>query len=1324
MLELLREQEEERRLAAVPLADSLIRACASASDGGHRAMERAQATAYEALRCGKADSGNHNSSSEHRVGSDSRLENAVFEKGVKRFVAGQRQGGPVAWNGGSKNQENELLFFDDENNHNTGSINNIVDVDGYGSGGVVDQHRPRQQLRPRSKADVRREDLLSAASRATRHHMEPEWAAVELLECIDDELNPDRGPKQQQEHSSQMMSAIRVLPAPVAGDLFVTCAARGNIGVILYYYAEGLPIDHSHTTLKYQALHAAVEFGHLDSARLLVTMGAKVDARGGTDDRSPLFLAALAKRWDACAWLLEVGASKNLRDKKGLTAYQAMAGSSDPEVAGRSGMLTDPPQRVVSVACKGITRNSLHLTWSEPLRSYDEEVFVGYLVEWRPMRPRPVCVAHSRHVAERVRPPRTGKKKRGRAAWKGAETRPETAGESTNMHDMRAPLLLSISGALRAEGLLNQRPNTRGGETNVDADGCPAQALPWETREVESNVLKLKRLHPATNYMVRVSARTLAGYGVPSREALLRTRMAPPSAPMEAANMVSATPNSITVGWVPPKFENGAPITRYEIQRLVLDQNHPDWDKGRESITTGGDESLTTTTRDDSSTSCSGSSSGSGSSSSSGSSKSDAGETVSATTITGSNGCSSSSKEKKKKKTPNADADEVSFPSVLGGESGPGSGSTGGDRKQVGVWIGQRTDKMLPYSTAAGLPTYCRALFRVRAENSAGWGRWSPSSDALEAQDIILPVKRGATHMLMRWFNKPEGDVLKWELSRRVFRYGTDFRGDDDDTWLVCSRDIPGLRGGESTFRCKGLMPGTEYQFRLRSYSNGAWQAKEESIVSSPFKTICSPPDAPPECPQTRQLAADPLVPGGLTDAGALLSAETVGRVDRTRDTRGDGGGGGGGGGGVKNDVTVGIGENAVISSAGQGAVAAAAAAVFRGKPQAEAEEGDVGSLRECRRGYNDSFDDDNDDVKQNSIATSSAAEVDIAGTCNNDNNKNSNRGKGAGVAAGSGSDNRKRTSSDQGRNRQRGCQEAGGEEEDKDRAGRELMDVRREWLLSDDEPEAPRQILMLPALRNAPMEREDEACEKGRVEQGETKGDERFAAEATESDSKGSTTIVLDWISGCTNGAITTNYEVWGLADLTRSQSSGSGEWTFVALTEAAPTATLSGLREAQPYRFKVRARNALGWSEFSPPTPPLNLNPLRPCDPPELVDRGVTWLALRLRPPPKAGLVLGFEVQMCRWTPGMSEGDESWSLMVDSQQGKRGENGAKGFLRSSTAPAPGPTTASSTREESRMVWDLRPGAGYRFKARARTVFGWSPVGTATAVYSTTRRF
>lgn len=60
-----------------------------------------------------------------------------------------------------------------------------------------------------------------------------------------------------------------------------------------------------------------------------------------------------------------------------------------------------------------------------------------------------------------------------------------------------------------------------------------------------------------TRVQVRVSARTLAGYGVPSREALLCTRIAPPSTPKKEPSLVSATPNSITVGWVPPKYENG-----------------------------------------------------------------------------------------------------------------------------------------------------------------------------------------------------------------------------------------------------------------------------------------------------------------------------------------------------------------------------------------------------------------------------------------------------------------------------------------------------------------------------------------------------------------------------------------------------------------------------------------------------------------------------------------------------------------------------------------------------------------------------------------------
>lgn len=34
--------------------------------------------------------------------------------------------------------------------------------------------------------------------------------------------------------------------------------------------------------------------------------------------------------------------------------------------------------------------------------------------------------------------------------------------------------------------------------------------------------------------------------------------------------------------------------------------------------------------------------------------------------------------------------------------------------------------------------------------------------------------------------------------------YGVDFRGDADDNWILCCREIPGLIGGESTYHCKG----------------------------------------------------------------------------------------------------------------------------------------------------------------------------------------------------------------------------------------------------------------------------------------------------------------------------------------------------------------------------------------------------------------------------------------------------------------------------------------------------------------------------------------
>lgn len=87
MLELLREQEEERRVSAVPLAQSLLHTCGSAGGAGNRAREIAQATAHEALRYAKANSGNKSSTGAHRRGSASLLEDPLVGKGASSSPA-------------------------------------------------------------------------------------------------------------------------------------------------------------------------------------------------------------------------------------------------------------------------------------------------------------------------------------------------------------------------------------------------------------------------------------------------------------------------------------------------------------------------------------------------------------------------------------------------------------------------------------------------------------------------------------------------------------------------------------------------------------------------------------------------------------------------------------------------------------------------------------------------------------------------------------------------------------------------------------------------------------------------------------------------------------------------------------------------------------------------------------------------------------------------------------------------------------------------------------------------------------------------------------
>ncbi len=303
-------------------------------------------------------------------------------------------------------------------------------------------------------------------------------------------------------------------------------------------------------------------------------------------------------------------------------------------------------------------------------------------------------------------------------------------------------------------------------------------------------------------------------------------------------------------------------------------------------------------------------------------------------------------------------------------------------------------------------------------------------------------------------------------------------------------------------------MPGTEYQFRLRAYSNGCWQAREESIVSSPFKTVCSPPDAPPACPRTRQLGSDPLVPGGLADAGALLSpSKTAGAYGRSSRNGGVSGGGG------------------LDGRVAGAAAAAAAAAVDRGKAHAEAEweRGGGGGVGYDHGGWGSG--NDEADSKGPGMG-----EVGGGGPLRS----NGTDGEGEADGAVEGGDYRERRTSGSrggGRRGTRHRQEAGereeeeedGESKQEEGAARNKEAARTKKRSSGD---GAGKMLLLPPLSDATVDRGDGAREESgqEVDGGE---DGSAAAETEGADSKGSTTIVLDWDAGCSNGSITTNYEV-----------------------------------------------------------------------------------------------------------------------------------------------------------------------------------------------------
>jgi ankyrin repeat protein len=112
---------------------------------------------------------------------------------------------------------------------------------------------------------------------------------------------------------------------------FLTAASQGNVGR-LAELADKVNVDARLSEDGETALHRAASRGHLQAVKLLLDLGAKVDAVDG-EGVTPLVLASYRGQTEVVKPLLERGAVVNAQEKRnGLSSLSHAVGRGDKEL--------------------------------------------------------------------------------------------------------------------------------------------------------------------------------------------------------------------------------------------------------------------------------------------------------------------------------------------------------------------------------------------------------------------------------------------------------------------------------------------------------------------------------------------------------------------------------------------------------------------------------------------------------------------------------------------------------------------------------------------------------------------------------------------------------------------------------------------------------------------------------------------------------------------------------------------------------------------------------------------------------------------------------
>ncbi len=574
-------------------------------------------------------------------------------------------------------------------------------------------------------------------------------------------------------------------------DSFVRAAARSYMDELRGRIADGQSLQATHSQLGYTCLHAAVEFGQASAVRVLLNAGALLDSHLAPSGRTPLHYAAQHGRVEIAKMLLEAGASKKVLDSAARRPWHYLADAQ--ELQDLMQLLKDGPSRVAAVAMAKTSSSELTIRFSECQTGYDQAPVTGYIVEYEQTS------AH--------------------------EINPDYVRTKSVLLPMDAPIESSARNLIdqpRANNEIMRQMCEMEDDTGGEGVVCAVADVQWS-----DGGYCITKLSADTTYVVRVCAVSVAGQGKWSPTCTMRTMPTVPSPP-GIPFVIKTSSTSMTVGWLPPPYENGKLSTTYEFQRLIAEH----WATKVGDVGDKPDSSIN------------------------GTQNSTIGAYVSEV------GAKTPSISVGREGQSNHTSDAVTTTSFVTRDEGKllwleTNDGTPIDWAQIPSkdWMRYRLKPSSePSFTVAGFAENSHLLFRVRAQNEDGWGPWSGIGGPYPAIDFITVRDVTTRTAVVQWQDFPSIVTSEWEIQRR---YHTGPPSDEQYSTIAIIPSTPTM-----SYLCDGLRPGTLFMFRVRPRDRYGWKTWLSGMVTSAVRTSDDVPDAPdvPKCIESESTASSVMI--------------------------------------------------------------------------------------------------------------------------------------------------------------------------------------------------------------------------------------------------------------------------------------------------------------------------------------------------------------------------------------------------------------------------------------------------------------------------------